>query len=118
MAGIERKSLNTPDETRRPDKTSVEVVSVGGHQAARITLQPGWKWSDCIKPVVKTESCQAQHLGYVVSGRLHVAHDDGTSLDLAPGDAYVITPGHDAWVLGNEPVVGLEFSSAATYAKG
>lgn len=119
MAGIERKALNAPDETRTPDKTKVEVVNLGSsRQAARITLQPGWKWSECIKPVAKTESCQAEHLGYVVSGRLHVVHDDGTTVDLGAGDAYLINPGHDAWVLGSEPVVGLEFSSAATYAKG
>jgi mannose-6-phosphate isomerase-like protein (cupin superfamily) len=118
VAGIERKSLNTPDETRRPDKTNMEVVTVGGRQAARITLQPGWKWSECIKPVAKTDSCQAEHLGYVVSGRLHVVHDDGNTVELNTGDAYLISPGHDAWVIGNEPLVGLEFSSAATYAKG
>ena len=118
MAGIESKNVNSPDESRTPDKTKVDVARVGGREVARMTLQPGWKWSECIKPVAKTASCQAEHVGYVVSGRLHVVHDDGTTRDLGPGDAYVITPGHDAWVLGQEAVVGLEFSSAATYAKG
>jgi mannose-6-phosphate isomerase-like protein (cupin superfamily) len=118
MAGVERKPLNSPDETRTPDKTKMDIVNVGGRQVARLTLQPGWKWSECIKPVAKTESCQAEHLGYVISGRIHIVHDDGTTADLGPGDAYLISPGHDAWVVGNEPLEGLEFSSAATYAKG
>lgn len=118
MPGFEFKSLNAPDETRAPDKTKVEVVKVGGHQVARLTLQPGWKWSECIKPVVNTESCQAEHLGYLVSGHMHIVHNDGSGADIGPGDAYAIAPGHDAWVLGNEPVVGLEFTSAATFAKG
>jgi hypothetical protein len=117
MAGIESKSMSTPDETRAPDKTKVEVVRVGGHEIGRMTLQPGWKWSECIKPVAKTDSCQATHLGYVLSGNLHVVHNDGTSADVGAGDGYVIAPGHDAWVLGSEPVVAVEFSSAATYAK-
>jgi|SRR5581483_2339306 len=117
MAGVEHKNLNSPDETRTPDKTRMEIAHIGGRQVARLTLQPGWKWSECIKPVVNTESCQAEHLGYVVSGRIHIAHDDGTTAEFGPGDAYLISPGHDAWVLGNEPLVGLEFSSAATFAK-
>src|SRR6266496_2606862 len=102
MAGIESKSVNTPEETRTPDKTRVEVVHVGGGEVGRFTFQPGWKWSECIKPVVKTDSCQAEHLGYVVSGRLHIVHDDGVEADLGPGDAYLIRPGHDAWVLGQD----------------
>jgi hypothetical protein len=109
--------MDKPEETRTPDKTRVEVVHVGDTEVGRLTLQPGWKWSECIKPVVKTDSCQAEHLGYMISGRLHVVHSDGTTVDLGPGDAYVIKPGHDAWVLGNEPVVGVEFKSAATFAK-
>jgi hypothetical protein len=84
----------------------------------RFTFEPGWKWSECIKPVAKTDSCQATHLGYAVSGRIHIAHDDGSEADVGPGDAYVIAPGHDAWVLGDEPFIGVEFKSAATYAKG
>jgi hypothetical protein len=91
---------------------------MGGTTAARTTFEPGWKWSDCIKPVVGTERCQARHIGLVQSGRLHVEHDDGTELDLGPGDAYVIEPGHDAWVLGDEAFVGYEFESAEEYARG
>src|SRR5207245_2445333 len=117
MASVEAKSMDTPDETRRPEKTAVDVVHVGDTEVGRLTLQPGWKWSECVKPVVKTESCEVEHLGFVVSGELHIAHEDGTALDLRPGEAYRIAPGHDAWVLGDEPFVGVEFKSAAVYAK-
>ena len=119
MAGIVKKSFSSPDETRAPDKTKVEVVDLGGVKAARTTFQPGWKWSECVKPVVGTDTCQARHIGTVASGQLHVEHTDGTKVDFGPGDAYVIEPGHDAWVIGNEPFVGYEFESqtAGTYAK-
>src|SRR5947208_6181313 len=118
MAGLENKSFDSPDETRAPDKTKVEIVRLGGGStAARLTFEPGWKWSECIKPVVGTESCQAKHLGTIVSGTMHVKHEDGSEADAGPGTAYTIDPGHDAWVVGNEPVVAFEFESAATYAK-
>ena len=119
MAGFERRSFDTPDETRRPDKTRVDVVRIGGNSAARLTAEPGWKWSECIKPVVGTESCQVRHVGMIHSGRMHIAHDDGTEGDIGPGEAYVIEPGHDAWVVGDEPVVAFEFETQAAedYAK-
>ena len=110
---FEAKSHDTPDEVRAPDKTRVEVVRIGGGTAARLTFEPGWKWSECIKPVAGTETCQARHVGMVQSGRLHVTHEDGTELELGPGDAYVIEPGHDAWVLGDEQFVGFEFEAKA-----
>jgi hypothetical protein len=118
MAGVESKSMDTPDEVRSPDKTTIDVVTVGSTEVGRLTFQPGWKWSECIKPVVGTDSCQAEHLGYAISGRMQVAHEDGTSLEIGAGDAYRIAPGHDAWVVGDEPFVGVEFKSAAEYAKG
>jgi quercetin dioxygenase-like cupin family protein len=117
MAGVEAKSLDSPDEVRRPEKTEVSVVNVGSTEVGRFTFQPGWRWSECIKPVVGTDSCQLEHIGYVVSGRLTVEHEDGTSAELAAGDAYHITPGHDAWVVGDEPFVGMEFKSAGEYAE-
>jgi hypothetical protein len=116
MPGVEAKSLDSPDEVRRPDKTEVSVVHVGTTEVGRFTFQPGWRWSDCIKPVVGTESCELEHIGYVVSGRIHIEHEDGTALELGPGDAYRIAPGHDAWVVGDEPFVGMEFKSAGEYA--
>jgi hypothetical protein len=113
VAGIAKKSFGTPDERRAPDKTQVEVVDLGSVKAARMTLEPGWRWSECIKPVVKTESCQVHHVGTVAAGQLHIEHEDGTTADIGPGDAYVIEPGHDAWVVGSEPFVGYEFDSQA-----
>jgi hypothetical protein len=117
MAGVESKSMDAPEEVRRPDKTTVEIVSVGGNEVGRFTFQPGWRWSECIKPVVGTDSCQLEHLGFGVSGKLVVAHDDGSETEIGAGDAYLITPGHDAWVVGDEAFVGVEFKSAADYAK-
>jgi hypothetical protein len=119
MAGIEHGSFDSPDETRTPDKTKIEILALGGTKAARVTFQPGWKWSECIKPVAGTDSCQAKHVGTVVSGSLHVVHEDGTEADAGPGAAYVIEPGHDAWVVGDEPFVAFEFDSTtvAEYAK-
>ena len=120
MAGIMSKSFDSPDETRTPDKTKVEVVKLGATTAARTTFQPGWKWSECIKPVVGTESCQARHVGTVISGQIHIVHEDGTEADARAGDVYIIEPGHDAWVVGDEALVSLEFESktAEEFAKG
>ena len=117
MAGIMLKSFDAPDEVRTPDKTRVETVRLAEGSAGRFTFQPGWRWSECIKPVVGTEHCEARHVGAIVSGRLHVVHVDGTEGDAGAGDAYVIEPGHDAWVVGDEPVIAFEFESAETYAR-
>ena len=116
-----KKNFSTPDETRPIKKGKVEVLNMGPDlPVMRVTFEPGWKWSDCIKPVAGTESCQARHVGVVQSGRLHVVHDDGTEAEIAEGDAYVIEPGHDAWVVGDETFVGFEFESTAAeeYARG
>ena len=86
MAGVVKKSFESPDESRTPDKTQVAVVDLGSVKAARLTMQPGWRWSDCIKPIVGTDSCQVHHEGMVVSGTMHVLHDDGTEADIGPGD--------------------------------
>ena len=119
MAGVVKKGFASADEVRTPDKTRMEIVDLGGVKAARLTAQPGWRWSECIKPVAGTETCQSHHVGAVVSGTMHVAHSDGTEQDIAEGDAYVIEPGHDAWVTGDEPFVAFEFDSttAGSYAK-
>jgi hypothetical protein len=89
---------------------------MGNTTAARMTLEPGWRWSECIKPLVGTESCQLRHVGVLQSGRMQVTHDDGTELEIGPGQSYVIEPGHDASVVGDEPVVGFEFESSAAEA--
>ena len=119
MATLQKQNFSTPDETRKPDKAVVEVVKFGEVTAARMTIQPGWKWSECIKPMVGTKSCQKNHVGVCVQGKIMVTHDDGSSIEVGPGDAYTFAPGHDAWVVGDEEFVGYEFdsSTAATYAK-
>jgi hypothetical protein len=118
MASVESRNFESPDETRTPDKTTVELVNLAGGQIGKYTFQPGWRWSECIKPVVKTEKCQIEHLGYVVSGGLHVEHEGGSTGDVTAGDVYRIEPGHDAWVVGDEPAVFVEFQGAAHYAEG
>jgi hypothetical protein len=120
MAGVESRDFGSPDETRTPDKTRVDVVRMAGTTAARFAFEPGWRWSECVKPVVGTESCQARHVGVVSSGRLAVEHEDGTAVEIGAGEAYVIEPGHDAWVVGDERFVAFEFEarSAEEYAKG
>ncbi len=118
MSGLASGSFDSPHETRTPPKSRIDVVRFEGSAAARLTFEPGWKWSECVKPVARTDSCQARHVGVVVSGRLHVEHDDGSVGEVAPGDTYVVEPGHDAWVVGDERFVAYEFESADTYAKG
>src|SRR5437764_12265694 len=113
MAGVEQRDFNSPDESRTPDKTRSDIVHVGGMAAARLTLEPGWSWAECVKPVAGTESCQHRHLGVVQSGRMRVTHDDGTVLEIGAGDAYVIEPGHNAEILGEERFVGFEFQPQA-----
>ena len=116
---VHNKSFDTPDEQRKPDKTTVDVVKLPGASVARMVFEPGWRWSECIRPVVGTDSCQVRHVGALLSGEMEVVHDDGTKAQIQAGDAYVIEPGHDAWVVGDQQCVGLEFESTAaeTYAK-
>jgi hypothetical protein len=119
MAGVVKRHFDAADETRTPDKTRADVVHLDGTTAARLTLEPGWTWAECVRPVVGTESCQLKHVGVVQSGRMRVTHEDGTVLELGPGEAYVIQPGHNAEVIGSEAFVGFEFEpkSAEEYAR-
>jgi mannose-6-phosphate isomerase-like protein (cupin superfamily) len=114
---LQTKSHDKPDEVRAPDKTRVELVRLEGFTIGRFTLQPGWRWSQCIKPVVKTDTCQVAHVGYAVSGRLTLKMNDGSQTTIVPGMSYTIPAGHDAWVEGNEPFVAIEVMSAEIYAK-
>jgi quercetin dioxygenase-like cupin family protein len=114
---LETKKLDSPDEVRTPNKTRVEIVRMEGFTLGRFNLEPGWRWSECIKPVVKTETCQVSHVGYAVSGRITVQMKDGTKKTISAGESYSIPPGHDAWVEGNERFVALEVLSAEQYAK-
>jgi hypothetical protein len=117
MAGLESKSFDAPDETRKFDNGQLAVNTLGGNTVGLATFEPGWKWSENVKPIVGTASCEAAHFGYVVSGRMHVRMDDGTELDMGPGELINIAPGHDGWVLGNEPCVVVDFEGASNYAK-
>src|SRR5262245_49596935 len=114
---LEAKSHEKPDEIRAPNKTRVEVVRLQGFTLSRFIFQPGWRWSECIKPVVKTDSCQVSHVGYLVSGKITVQMQDGAKKTISAGDSYTIPPGHDAWVEGKEPAVGIEVLSAEQFAK-
>jgi quercetin dioxygenase-like cupin family protein len=117
VSKFEVKSHDSPDETRTPNKTKVEVVRLEGFTIGRFNFEPGWRWSECIKPVVGTDSCQASHVGYAVSGQIRVRLNDGTEQTISAGRSYTIPPGHDAWVDGNEAFVGIEVMSAEQYAK-
>ncbi len=118
MSETLRKNLTKPDETRSFPKGKMEIVKLGDLVVGKATFQPGWKWSESVKPIVGTNMCMVSHAGYIISGRMHVKMEDGKEIDVGPGDAFVFTPGHDAWIVGNEPCVLLEFSgSAVGYAK-
>ena len=113
MASVEAKNFTTDaDEVMTPDNARVETVNVMGQRVMRLTVQPGWKWSKDIKPMVGTESCQAQHVGVIVEGTIKCVHDDGSEITYTAGDAYAIAPGHDAWVVGDVQAVAFEFHGA------
>ena len=114
---IQVKSHSSPDEVRSPAKTRVELVNLGATTIGRLTMEPGWSWEECIKPVVGTDSCQNHHVGYAVSGTLTVELVGGERTTIRGGDSYDIPPGHNAWVEGSEPYVAIEVQSAAEYAK-
>jgi quercetin dioxygenase-like cupin family protein len=114
---FERKSHEAPDERRTPPNTQVDIVRLEGFTLGRFTFQPGWRWSEHIKPIVGTESCQLSHVGYAVSGRIIIRLPDGREETIGPGESYTIPPGHDGWVEGNEPFVGIELMSAEQFAK-
>jgi hypothetical protein len=117
MASMERKNLNAPDERRSFPKGKLELVTLGGITFGRATLEPGWKWSESLKPIAKTASCQAAHTQYHISGRIRVRMDNGEEQEFGPGDVSVLPPGHDAWVLGSDPVVVIDITGMTQYAK-
>jgi len=113
---LEVKSHDTPDERRTPERTTIEVNTLGEYSVGRFTFEPGWRWSDCIKPIVETDSCQNNHVGYCISGTLEVQTDAGDRAIIKAGDSYTIPPGHDAYVVGDHNFVSLELLSAPVYA--
>lgn len=112
-----KKNLATPDEVREFPRGRIELAHLGDTTIARITLRPGWRWSQDIKSLAGTETCLVGHIQYVLSGRLTVRMDDGMQMDLEPGDAAVIPPGHDAWVAGDEPCVLVDFGGMKNYTE-
>jgi quercetin dioxygenase-like cupin family protein len=120
MAGLIRKNFSAPDETRpfKDSKGHLELVTFeNGGGVGLATFEPGWKWSDHVKPIAGTDSCQAAHAGYLLSGSMTVRMDDGQEDTFGPGDVMVCAPGHDAWVVGDEPCVVLDWEGYVNYAK-
>ncbi|HEX8963645.1 MAG TPA: cupin domain-containing protein [Rhodocyclaceae bacterium] len=117
MASMQKRNFTKPDETRTFDKGKVELIEMGGVTFGKATLEPGWKWSNCVKPIAHTDSCEASHLQYLLSGRLHVKMDDGSELEFGPGDLVEVAPGHDSWVVGNDPVVAVDITGLGNFAK-
>ncbi|WP_327680220.1 cupin domain-containing protein [Kitasatospora sp. NBC_00458] len=120
MAGLIRRSFDTDPEEVRPfeeGKGEVRLVNLDGGAVGRGVFEPGWRWSKHIRPLAGTDSCQAAHVGYVVSGRMTIVMDDGEQAEFGPGDFMVCPPGHDAWVVGDEPAVVLDWQGFGDYAK-
>ncbi len=114
----ELKHFSSPDEVREFPKGKLELIKVGGATIGRATLQPGWRWNSSVQPIAKTQSCEAPHFQYHASGTLMVKMDDGTMLECKAGDVSLLAKGHDAWVVGSEPVVVIDFQGMMDYAKG
>ena len=120
MAGLEVKPVSSPEETRpfTDGKGRADVIELQGQPVLYGTFEPGWRWSEHVKPIAKTDSCQATHLMYCISGRMHVQMEDGTEQEIGPGDVAAIPPGHDAWVVGDEACISVDWGGASNYAKG
>jgi hypothetical protein len=118
MASIEVKSFDAPDEVRSFEgRGKADVVNVAGRVIGRGVFEPGWRWSENVKPIAGTDSCQVSHLGYCVSGRMRVTMDDGAEGEVGPGQVVAIPPGHDAEVVGDEACVFIDFGEFGEYAK-
>ena len=120
MAKMVKKSLDDPEEVRpfADNMGKLELVDLAAGGVGRAVFEPGWQWSKHIKPIAKTDSCQSAHRAYYVSGRMKVVMDDGEEAEFGPGDYAVIPPGHDAWIIGDEPCVVIDWQGFADYAKG
>jgi len=114
----ESKTFATPDETRTFERGRVDLVDIGGVQIGRLTLEPGWRWSEHVKPIAGTDLCEAPHFQYHVQGVVRIRMADGTEFDARPGDVTALPHGHDAWVVGDEPAVVVDWWGASNYAKG
>ena len=117
MASPEVKNFESPDEVLEFPHGRGEVVSIGGGKVLRLSLQPGWRWSDDVKPATGTELCEAPHFQYLISGRIAVRMADGTQFEARPGDVNWLPPGHDAWVVGDEPVEAVDWGGAHVWGR-
>jgi ethanolamine utilization protein EutQ (cupin superfamily) len=117
LSGLESKRFDSPDEVRQFQANGhVDLVKMDSGPIGKGTFEPGWKWSNDVKPIAGTDSCQVEHVGYVVSGRMKVVMDDGSEIEVGPGDAFHMPPGHDAWTVGDEACVLLDFAGLKGYA--
>jgi quercetin dioxygenase-like cupin family protein len=116
-AQAEHKSFGAPDETRPFPRGSVQLVKIGGAEIGLLTLEPGWRWSEHVKPIAGTELCEAPHFQYHIQGTLQIKMADGTEITAQPGDVTALPQGHDAWVTGDEPVIVVDWYGASNYAR-
>lgn len=118
MTGIVSRSFDSADETRPFEgaKGRLDLITTDRGPVGRAVFEPGWQWSKHVKPIAGTDSCEASHVGYVVGGRMKIVMNDGESLEVGPGDFFTVQPGHDAWVLGDEPCVALDWVGFGDYA--
>jgi len=115
---IVAKSAADADEQRNfQGNGHMDVLKLGEHTVGIATFEPGWRWSTNVKPIAGTDTCQAHHLSYVVPGRMAIRHNDGSEVEVGPGQVMMVEPGHDAWVVGDAPCVQVDFIGAADYAK-
>jgi hypothetical protein len=117
MATAEQKQFDQADETRTFERGRVDLVRIGASEIGRLTLEPGWRWSVHVKPLAGTDWCEAPHFQYHVAGTLRIRMTDGTEFDAGPGDVTALPQGHDAWVVGDEPVVVVDWWGASNYAR-
>ena len=118
MQQTEHRSFGSPDEVRTFPSGRAEIVKIGDAEVGRLVFEPGWRWSNDVKPIAGTDSCTAPHFQYHVSGRLAILMDDGSEFVAGPGDVTSLPSGHDAWVVGDEPVVTVDWFGASNYAAG
>jgi class 3 adenylate cyclase len=114
---LQRRRFSEATDVRRFPHGHVDVVEMDDHVVGQMVYEPGWRWSTSLKPIAGTDACQYHHVGYTVSGRLRVQMPDGTELEIGPGELFEIPPGHDAWVVGDEPWVSVDFEAMRTYGK-
>jgi TusA-related sulfurtransferase/uncharacterized cupin superfamily protein len=112
-----KANLNQPDETKVTPRAKLQLVTMGDFAFGLRTLEPGWRWTTSMREIAKTETCEIRHIGYVISGRMGFSMNDGTELEVGPGEAFDVQPGHDAWTVGDVPVVFIDLIGAVERAR-